>query len=105
MFKFLYEGKLGELVAPLQSDEGALQDAVATGKVARFEELVNKGVSPSTKTRNGSTLMHIACHNGRLDMAERLLQLGACGGGKAAAAAAALTRCRHCALHRVRGRD
>lgn len=105
MFKFLYEGKLGELVAPLQSDEGALQDAVATGKVARFDELVSKGVSPTTKTRNGSTLMHVACHNGRLDMAECILQLGACRGGGAAASALALTRCRHCAPRRARGRN
>lgn len=77
MLRFLYEGSVGQLLAPLRSDADALEDAIYAGNSGRFEELVAKGVDLSRVNPGGNNYLHQACYHGRLDMVMRLLELGA----------------------------
>lgn len=75
MFKFLYEGSVGNLLAPRLSDDQNLRHAVQTGDLERLEQLIAKGVD-TRQTYAGATLMHFAAMHNQVAAAERLLQLG-----------------------------
>jgi len=75
LFNFLYDGKLGELLAPTKSDSQLMVDACTSGNIRQFKELVAKKVDLHTSTQ-GNSFLHIAAYNGHLAIVQDLLAAG-----------------------------
>ncbi|CBJ30270.1 conserved unknown protein [Ectocarpus siliculosus] len=78
MFNFLLQGKVGEMMAPVQSQEAQLLIAIQNRQQDKIRELLEvKGVGANTANDRGVRPMHMACQTGNNHLVQRLLELGA----------------------------
>ncbi|CAM9697265.1 unnamed protein product, partial [Ectocarpus sp. 12 AP-2014] len=78
MFNFLLQGKVGEMMAPVQSQEAQLLIAIQNRQQDKIRELLEvKGVGANTANDRGVRPMHMACQTGNSHLVQRLLELGA----------------------------
>ncbi|CAM9950366.1 unnamed protein product, partial [Ectocarpus fasciculatus] len=78
MFNFLLQGKVGEMMAPVQSQEAQLLIAIQNRHQDKIRELLEvKGVGANTANDRGVRPMHMACQTGNSHLVQRLLELGA----------------------------
>lgn len=76
MLRFLYEGKLGEVLAPPSTTEETSFLCAAEGKCDCMKQLLEKGLDPGTANAAGNTLLHVAAAAGHLDLCQLLLDWG-----------------------------
>lgn len=76
MLRFLYEGKLGEVLAPPSTTEETSFLCAAKGKCDCMKQLLEKGLDPGTANAAGNTLLHVAAAAGHLDLCQLLLDWG-----------------------------
>eukprot|EP00904_Undaria_pinnatifida_P011487 jgi/Undpi1/7469/HiC_scaffold_22.g09942.m1 len=78
MFNFLLQGKVGEMMAPVQSPEAQLLIAIQNRQQDKIRDLLEvKGVGANFANDRGVRPMHIACQTGDMRLVQRLLELGA----------------------------
>ena len=78
MFSFLYDGRLGEMLAPTLSNDQLLYSACCNGNEDKVEALLaEEGIN--VQYRDGATartLLHGACRSGSAELVDRLIGLG-----------------------------
>ncbi|CAM9730917.1 unnamed protein product [Chrysoparadoxa australica] len=78
MFNFLFQGNLGELIAPIQSPEQQLLIAIQNRQHDKIHELLEvKRVPAGCSNDKGVTPIHMACQMGQRELVQRLLDRGA----------------------------
>ncbi|XP_062583268.1 uncharacterized protein LOC134245034 [Saccostrea cucullata] len=74
MSRYIVE-KYPELLDSVDNQKwNALHFATAKGYLEMFDILVEFSQNLITKTKKGDTILHIACHKGRLNMCKRIIQ-------------------------------
>ena len=88
MFQWLYEGTIGNLMAPVEetidekvqvmSQFGLImkQNAVSTGDLNSLEECIRNGFDVVNYTEQGNGLIHLASYKGQLRILQRLILQG-----------------------------
>mmetsp|Transcript_20316 Transcript_20316/g.30029 ORF Transcript_20316/g.30029 Transcript_20316/m.30029 type:complete len:477 (-) Transcript_20316:122-1552(-) len=78
MFNFLFQGNLGELIAPIQSPEQQLLIAIQNLQLDKVRQMLEDQKMPANcKNQNGVTPLHMASQMGLNDLVRRLIELGA----------------------------
>ncbi|CAM9991623.1 unnamed protein product, partial [Choristocarpus tenellus] len=77
MFNFLFQGNLGDMIAPIKSPEAQLLIAIQNRDDSKMHELLEvQRVSATSCNDRGVSPMHMACQVGRLPLVQRLMELG-----------------------------
>jgi len=78
MFKFLLEGNIGELLAPIKTPEQQLFVALQNGDSSKALQLLNVDrVNPTAANERGMQPIHLAAKFNHISVVETLIQLGA----------------------------
>lgn len=80
MFSFLFNGSLGEILAPTKSDVERLYESIQEGRVDVAVKLIQEGESgldPNLPNSAGNRPIHMAAHAGYISIIEALVNHGA----------------------------
>eukprot|EP00611_Tribonema_gayanum_P004873 TRINITY_DN14102_c0_g1_i1.p1 TRINITY_DN14102_c0_g1~~TRINITY_DN14102_c0_g1_i1.p1 ORF type:complete len:105 (-),score=44.12 TRINITY_DN14102_c0_g1_i1:717-1031(-) len=77
MFNFLFQGNLGDIIAPIQSPEQQLLIAIQNRQMDKVQQLLEvQRVPANCRNQSGVTPVHMACQAGLQELLRRLAELG-----------------------------